>query len=64
MYLQVEGTLIIEGTAERPVTLSPSELFDDRAVVLNNKGSISVAYATIWNLLHEMQIGFSIHMSL
>ena len=28
-YLQVDGELIVEGTAEKPVTLTPSELFDN-----------------------------------
>ena len=49
-YLQVEGSLDIEGTEFSPVTLKPSDLFDSRGVVIDNRGSVSISYANLMNL--------------
>jgi subtilisin family serine protease len=49
-YLQVEGSLDIEGTESSPVTLKPSDLFDNRGVVIDNRGSVSISYAKLSNL--------------
>jgi hypothetical protein len=48
-YLQVDGGLVVEGAADNPVTLTPSELFDTRAVVIENNGFVSIKYADLWN---------------
>ena len=49
-YLQVEGSLQVAGTETRPVVMKPSDLFDSRGVVIDNRGSASVSFATISNL--------------
>ena len=52
-YFQVEGTLDIEGTAANPVTLFPSALYPNRAVILTTggQGSIAMTYSRATNLV-------------
>ncbi|OUS24580.1 hypothetical protein A9Q98_13565 [Thalassotalea sp. 42_200_T64] len=54
-YLQVEGTLQIEGSVEQPVTLKPADLFPDRMVVIKQGrgGNAHFSYADITNLKVE-----------
>jgi subtilisin family serine protease len=52
-YLQVEGKLDVEGTATAPVTLKPSDLFSSRGVVIDNRGSVTVKYANLFNLAKQ-----------
>ena len=52
-YLQVEGVLDIEGTVEKPAILKPSDLFPNRAVVIDNRGSVTVRYAQLINLAKQ-----------
>ena len=39
-YLQVDGELVVEGTADKPVILTPSDLFNYRSVAIENKGKV------------------------
>lgn len=53
-YIQVEGSLDIEGSADKPVHLFPSELFPGRAVHIFSKGAdadIHMSHARITNLV-------------
>ena len=52
-YLQVEGTLDVEGTVDQPVVLKPSDLFPDRGVVIDNRGSVRIRYAELYNLVKQ-----------
>ena len=49
-YLQVEGSLQVAGTETSPVIMKPSDLFDNRGVVIDNRGTVSIQYANIANL--------------
>ncbi|GAA4885990.1 S8 family serine peptidase [Ferrimonas pelagia] len=51
-YLQVDGSLIVEGTADAPVVLAPSTLFPDRMVVIRTSGgsNIDVQFAELTNI--------------
>jgi subtilisin family serine protease len=50
-YLQVEGSLIVEGSIEQPVVFKPSDLFPDRMVVVRteNAQKVSFQYAELTN---------------
>ena len=52
-YLQIEGVLDLEGTAEKPVSLFPSALFPTRGVGLLTKknGSVTMSYTKATNLV-------------
>jgi len=52
-YIQVEGTLDIEGTNDSPVRMFPSALFPTRGVQINNMpgGVLELKYATVTNPL-------------
>ena len=52
-YLQVEGLLSIEGTANANVTLKPSDLFPNRGVVIDNRGTVNVSHAKLYNLSRQ-----------
>ena len=52
-YLQVEGVLSIEGTAGSNATLKPSDLFPNRGVVIDNRGTVNVSYAKLYNLSRQ-----------
>jgi subtilisin family serine protease len=49
-YLQVEGKLDVEGNVEKPAVFKPSDLFPQRGVVIDNRGSVSIRHAEIFNL--------------
>ncbi|WP_353497656.1 S8 family serine peptidase [Vibrio sp. CB1-14] len=46
-YLQVEGSLIAEGSVENPVVMAPSDLFPDRMVLLNADKSEAIKLSHI-----------------
>ena len=52
-YIQVEGTLDVEGTNDSPVRMFPSALFPTRGVQINNMpgGVLELKYATVTNPL-------------
>ena len=52
-YIQVEGTLKIEGTRDAPVSMFPSALFPTRGVQINNMlgGVLELKYAIVTNPL-------------
>ena len=52
-YLQVEGRLEVYGTANKPAVLKPSDLFSNRGVVIDNRGSVDISYANLWNLVKQ-----------
>ena len=52
-YLQVEGTLDVEGTVDQPVVLKPSDLFPLRGVVIDNRGTVKVRHAELYNLSRQ-----------
>ena len=49
-YLQVEGVLKVEGSANSRPTLRPSGLFPTRGVVIDNRGSVTINHANLYNL--------------
>ena len=49
-YLQVEGVLDVHGSSDNPAVLKPSDLYSNRAVLIDNRGSITVSYARLFNL--------------
>jgi len=54
-YIQVEGSLDIEGTAANPITLFPSALFPTRTVLIHTVGlgNIEMEYTRVTNLYSE-----------
>ncbi|EHQ56736.1 subtilisin-like serine protease [gamma proteobacterium HIMB55] len=55
-YLQVEGTLDVEGTVEKPAVFKPSDLFPDRAVVIDNRSIVRIRHAELYNLSRQQQV--------
>jgi subtilisin family serine protease len=49
-YLQVEGTLDVEGSIEKPAVFKPSDLFPNRSVVIDNRGTVRIRHAHLYNL--------------
>ncbi len=51
-YIQVEGSLDIEGTVLNPVTMFPSALFPQRTVILHpiGQGTVQMSYSKITNM--------------
>ncbi|MDO6617637.1 S8 family serine peptidase [Shewanella sp. 6_MG-2023] len=60
-YLQVEGSLIVEGSAEQPAVFKPSDLFPDRMVVLRTTDAqqVSFKYAELVNFYNDTAMGNS-----
>ena len=54
-YIQVEGSLDIEGTAANPITMFPSALFPTRTVLIHTVGlgNIEMEYTRVTNLYSE-----------
>ena len=52
-FLRVEGTLSVNGSADKPVEIFPSSLFPSRAINIfkgNSEAAINVSYANIANI--------------
>lgn len=58
-YLKVKGTLLVEGTAENPVYIYPSDLMGTYAVDIGatGEGYVSLVHADITNFSREMTHG-------
>ena len=54
-YIQVEGSLDIEGTAINPVTMFPSALFPTRTVIFytSGQGSVQMTYSKVTNMYSQ-----------
>ncbi len=54
-YIQVEGSLNIEGTATNPITMFPSALFPLRTVILYpiGQGSVQMTYSKVTNMYSQ-----------
>ena len=54
-YIQVEGSLDIEGTATNPVTMFPSALFPTRTVIFytSGQGSVQMTYSKVTNMYSQ-----------
>ena len=53
-YLQVAGELLVEGDAQDPAVFKPSDLFPNRAVVIDNRGEVSITHANLINLHRQV----------
>ena len=54
-YIQVEGSLDIEGTAINPITMFPSALFPTRTVIFytSGQGSVQMTYSKVTNMYSQ-----------
>ena len=58
-YIQNEGTLEIAGIVDNPAILKPSDLFPNRGVVIDNRGTATVSYAVVSNLICQTNPGLA-----